>query len=63
MLVEEIVINDPTFRRLTYEQKAQFIAENFDVEVEGRDIWLLEEPSIEEEQLDLQLMYQNNNLL
>lgn len=43
----------------SYEEQAKLIKIEFGVEVNPRDIWLLSEPTIEEEQLEKELIWKN----
>ena len=41
-----------------YEELAEIVNREFGIEVTGRDIWVLEEPTIEQEELDYELIYE-----
>lgn len=43
----------------SYEEQAKLIKIEFGVEVNPRDLWLLSEPTVEEEQLDRELIWKN----
>ena len=43
----------------TYEDQARLIKIEFDVEVNPRDLWLMNEPNLEQEQLENELLWKN----
>lgn len=47
----------------SYEDQSIRLRIEFGIEVEPRDIWLLTEPNIQEEQLDRELVWKNQNLM
>lgn len=47
----------------SYEDQAKLIKIEFGVEVNPRDLWLLQEPNLEQEQLDKELIWKNQSLI
>lgn len=47
---------------LSYDKLAEKLSDKFNVEITGRDLWLLTEPSIEEDIIDLEQQYENLGL-
>jgi len=41
-----------------YEELAKLLDDEFGVKVKGRDIWLLDQPTIDEDELDYRLRYE-----
>ncbi len=46
----------------SYEEQSKLIKMEFGVEINPRAIWLFSEPTIEEEQLDRELVWKNQSL-
>ena len=44
-----------------YEEQAKLIKIEFGIEVNPRDLWLMSEPNVQEEQLDMELLWKNHN--
>ncbi len=47
----------------SYEDQSILLRVEFGINIEPRDIWLLSEPTIEEEQLDKELILKNQNII
>lgn len=47
---------------VTFEDQVKALHDEFGINVTERQLWLLEEPTVEEEELDYRLMYNNLNL-
>jgi len=59
VMIGFIQATKPEFKKATYKQLAEEIKKDFNIEVSDRDIFLLYEPTLEEEQTDLQLQFEN----
>lgn len=52
----------PEDKWLNYDKLSKKLSDKFNVEITGRDLWLLTEPSIEEDIIDLEQQYENLGL-
>ena len=52
----------PESKNLDYEALAPLLNEAFNIYCTGRDLWLLDEPTVEDDIIDLELQYKNLNL-
>lgn len=52
----------PETKHLDYETLASLINSVFDIHCTGRELWLLDEPTLEEDIIDLELQYKNLGL-
>lgn len=62
LLKSNYLKNNPLGKTLSYDQLAIELSNKYDLDIDGRDLWLLDEPTLEEEILDLELMYKNLGL-
>lgn len=53
---------NPESKNLDYEPLSQLLNSAFDIYCTGRDLWLLDEPTVEDDILDLQQQFRNLNL-
>lgn len=52
----------PESKNLDYDSLAQLMNTAFNIYCTGRDLWLLDEPTVEEDIIDLELQYNNLSL-
>lgn len=53
---------NPESKNLDYEPLSQLLNNAFDIYCTGRDLWLLDEPTVENDILDLEQQFRNLNL-
>ncbi len=53
---------NPESKNLDYEPLSQLLNSAFNIYCTGRDLWLLDEPTIEDDIIDLQQQFKNLNL-